>query len=167
MVAKCCTKRMPESHRIMGWLPPPDAPWCWNIYPHLTQNWPSHVDKSSSTMEHLGPFSTDDLDLPSTVKVPEPTPRNVGWSAVDIDLGFPPHSWMLYMGKSYTKMDDEQGYPHLWKPQFMYFQNETDFSYIYINNPYKNIFKYNNVGLLVSYLLTLSPNFCKDENQRF
>ena len=32
----------------------PDAPWCWNIYLHLPQKWPSFVGKYSSTMEHVG-----------------------------------------------------------------------------------------------------------------
>ena len=31
-------------------------PWCWNIYLHLPNKWPSFVGKYTSTMEHMGMF---------------------------------------------------------------------------------------------------------------
>ena len=40
----------------------PDAPWCWNIYLHLPQTWPSFVGKYSSTMEHLA-IKNDDFPV--------------------------------------------------------------------------------------------------------
>ena len=38
---------------------------------------------------------------------------------VSIAMGVP-NSWLVYQGKSQSTMDDDWGYPHLWKPPYVF-----------------------------------------------
>ena len=62
-------------------------------------------------------------------------------------------SWMVYKGKSQSKLDDEQGYPHVWKRPFVC---STKFCWpirLIIIFPLKNLFS------MASILFFVGPKF--------